>query len=560
MGCFFGCFRFKDDRRPPINLLSQPTDSTPKDPVASGGRNRLSSLLLSEGELISALNFFAEDRDLSPSKDRKGGVLGSAVADNNLNELKAEAEFLKACGTLPHTPAEIRKLKDSEPHNGDAASSAFHSWLQAASIDELKLEKQPDQQPSPIKLFEEWENKSDSSSHSPDSCVTVQNRERLYTSSSGGYGVGHDVKVADVHVTQEQNSTASFTPSVASMQRRNKSVRFDCEVDASSYSTSCLSEVTCQEPKPSGLPDDYSVSKPSPYPTPHDLTDDMQTPGTVFPSYLHNKAIGKNPRIRSQYVHPVLNPVENAAQLKKLAEESFGSNDGSVELEEHLDLADKENPRSQVEGGAAATDKELNVDTSLSSWLPPKQAHQGRNSRLFLPNSQGLRDFGKTPGDRPILGMVAAHWNADEAPPLPPKWWDGNGIPNSTNKYKEDQKVSWHATPFEERLEKALYEDKLVAESPSIISYLGTVGPMTLWCILVPEIHYTWDHRDGGGNALNEPHSIPKIHNGMRDHEILVFLELSSGITIYHLHLRKQLGKLSLPPIDLDEKEMNLVL
>ncbi|KAJ4873751.1 Uncharacterized protein Rs2_44527 [Raphanus sativus] len=61
--------------------------------------------------------------------------------------------------------------------------------------------------------------------------------------------------------------------------------------------------------------------------------------------------------------------------------------------------------------------------------------------------------------DRPIIGMVAAHWNEKEQSQISPKWWDGNGIPNSTNKYKEDQKVSWHATPFEERLEKALSEE-----------------------------------------------------------------------------------------------------
>ncbi|KAH7429080.1 hypothetical protein KP509_09G029400 [Ceratopteris richardii] len=56
--------------------------------------------------------------------------------------------------------------------------------------------------------------------------------------------------------------------------------------------------------------------------------------------------------------------------------------------------------------------------------------------------------------DRPILGTVAAHWNHSSS--LNKKWWDGKGIPNSTNKYKEDQKVSWHATPFEVRLERAL--------------------------------------------------------------------------------------------------------
>ncbi|XP_020256242.1 uncharacterized protein LOC109833106 [Asparagus officinalis] len=41
------------------------------------------------------------------------------------------------------------------------------------------------------------------------------------------------------------------------------------------------------------------------------------------------------------------------------------------------------------------------------------------------------------------------------------KVWNGNGIPNTTTKYMEDKKVSWHATPFEERLEKALSDDKL---------------------------------------------------------------------------------------------------
>lgn len=202
------------------------------------------------------------------------------------------------------------------------------------------------------------------------------------------------------------------------VQRRHLPVRFD-EIDASSYSlNSSSSGVTCQEPKPSGLSGDESVSKPSPYPTPITLTDDVQTSGTVFPSFLHNKEIGKNPRIRSQYVYPVLKPVEKATQLKKLVEESFGSDDYSAQLEE------------QLEKGANKISKEmnLNVDTSLSSWLPPKQSNQVGKNRSFI---------GKTPGDRPILGMVAAHWNNDETVSSPPKWWDGNGIPNSTNKYKE---------------------------------------------------------------------------------------------------------------------------
>lgn len=400
MGCFFTCFRVRDDRRPQIHLLSQPIVSNPKDHVESVARNRLSSLLL----------FEADDRDQSPCKDGKCGVLGSGSSDFNSNELKAEAKFLKACGTLPQTPTEIRnnnKPKDSEPQNEDTESSKFHSWLQTSSLEKLKPDNQSTQHPSLTKIFQEWDNKSDSSSHSLDSCVTGQ-------------------------ANQAQTPTDSSTQ-ITNTKFTNKSVRFDCEIDASSFSSSSSSsEVTSQfPPNPSVTPGDYSVLKPSPYPTPLTLPNDMQTPGTVFHASFHNKEIGKNPRIRSQFVIPVLSPVENANQLKKLVEESLSSDN---EISE-------------------------NVDTSLSSWLPPKQKHVGG----------GFPKVGKTPGDRPILGMVAAHWNADEAAAsFPPKWWDGNGIPNSTHKYNEDQKVSWHATPFEERLEKALSEDKLTAERKQI--------------------------------------------------------------------------------------------
>nr|XP_043608175.1 protein JASON [Erigeron canadensis] len=447
MGCFFGCFRVQDDnRRPSVHLLSQPISSNPKVPIETVSRNRLSSLLLSE----------AEDRDQVPQKDTKSGVLGSAAHDIDFSELKAEAKFLKACGTLPQTPAEIRnneKPTDSGSRNGNTEYPAYHSWLQTASIEKLKLEKQTDQLPSPAKLFEEWENGSDSSSLSPDSCVTGQNSEGLYPSATEGHRVRHDVEINNKHADLGQNPTAAFTPLIPETQCRKKSVHFDCDNDAVSIScNSASSAVTCQEPKPSELLGDYSASKPSPCPTLPTLTNDMQTPGTAYPAYLHNKEIGKNTRIRSQYVYSVLNPVENATQFKEMIKESFTSDDYSVHLEE------------QPERGAMPTGKELNVDTSLSSWLPPKQFNQGSNNRPFI---------AKTPGERPILGMVAAHWNTDEAVTSPPKWWDGNGIPNSTNKYKEDQKVSWHATPFEERLEKALSEDKLLAERKQL-------GKMTL--------------------------------------------------------------------------------
>lgn len=94
----------------------------------------------------------------------------------------------------------------------------------------------------------------------------------------------------------------------------------------------------------------------------------------------------------------------------------------------------------------------------LSSWLQSKPENEGCIDQSPVAISEGILDFGKTPGDRPILGTVAAHWNADETPKL----WGGNGIPNTTTKYKEDLKVSWHATPFEQRLDKALLEDQSI--------------------------------------------------------------------------------------------------
>ncbi|KAI7724673.1 hypothetical protein M8C21_004550, partial [Ambrosia artemisiifolia] len=240
-----------------------------------------------------------EDRDQSLPKDRERGVIGSAEIDANLQELKAE------------TPAEIRnnkKLTDSKPRYEDTDSSTLDSWLHNASIEKVKLEKQHGAQSSSIKLVEQWENGSDTLSHSPDSCVTGHNSERLNSSSAEGGGVKHDSENAGIHV--------------GLAQRRNKSVRFDCDIGASPYSlNSSSSEVTCQEPKSSGYPSDYSVSKPSPYPTPLSLSDDMQTPGTVFPSYIRTKEFEKNPRTRSHNLSPVLTPVENAAQLKKLVAE-----------------------------------------------------------------------------------------------------------------------------------------------------------------------------------------------------------------------------------------------
>uniref|UniRef100_A0A7N0T2R3 Protein JASON n=1 Tax=Kalanchoe fedtschenkoi TaxID=63787 RepID=A0A7N0T2R3_KALFE len=113
--------------------------------------------------------------------------------------------------------------------------------------------------------------------------------------------------------------------------------------------------------------------------------------------------------------------------------------------------------------------EDLEVQGSLSSWLKPVQHDKLRKKVNFKAELDTYGRSGSTPGDRPILGTVAAHWSQKVEPaPVPLKWWDGNGIPNSTNKYREDQKVSWHVTPFEERLEKALSEENSISQRKHI--------------------------------------------------------------------------------------------
>uniref|UniRef100_A0A2N9FU50 Protein JASON n=1 Tax=Fagus sylvatica TaxID=28930 RepID=A0A2N9FU50_FAGSY len=380
MGCFFGCFRIKDDRhhaRPHL-VSDSTTRSKPTEVVIS--QNRLSSL------------FLTEEKEDSPRTDREALSFGSP---ENHKGLKDEARFLKACGTLAETPTEIRKaskLNFSPSYDRDPEPQKFHSWLPNTSIKKLQLDNQPDQPHTPIKLCEEWGKGSGLQEQTP-------------SSSTEGSGTGSVNTAVRVHANQTETIATSVSPwvSATEIQCRNKSVRFECDFDGSSSRSS--SENVSQNRNKSELLGDQSVSKPSPYPTPRELRESLELPETATP----------------------------------------GSEGGVKESE---------------------SGKDLKVEASLSAWLKPQPSIQDENSKNF--DTVRKPPFGRTPGDRPIIGLVAAHWNDNEPSHISPKWWDGNGIPNSTNKYKEDQKVSWHATPFEERLEKALSEESVITQRKNI--------------------------------------------------------------------------------------------
>ncbi|GKD38350.1 JASON-like protein, partial [Tanacetum coccineum] len=109
--------------------------------------------------------------------------------------------------------------------------------------------------------------------------------------------------------------------------------------------------------------------------------------------------------------------------------------------------------------------------------VPPVVA-EGRDDTEHKDVKRGV--VGSAATDIDLVLMTNSHWNAD-AIVVHLWWWDGNGIPNSTNKYKEDQKVSWHATPFEERLEKALSEDKIIVERKQLRKTFYNMDWLSVW-------------------------------------------------------------------------------
>jgi hypothetical protein len=293
------------------------------------------------------------------------------------------------------------------------------------------------------------------------SFTSEQTASRISSASSDGT----EVESVGTAIKGELDRTARPTFTAG----KNKSVRFECDLDQSNSSNS--SENGSSRKPEMGGKICFTVS--SPNPTPLKLSDEMQTPGTIYPANMESGGRGR-PRIRSQFVHSVSNIMENASLYKVYKDSHEG-----LDYEEQIEA---ETPSSETYGEKVeeSSDEKLSkFEASFSPWL--NQINE--NIAALNERTPGVGVI--TPGDRPIIGLVAAQWIENEQTEISPKMWDGNGIPNSTTKYKEvifpafhlcflgsfsssniqklnlmqDQKVSWHATPFEVRLEKALSEE-----------------------------------------------------------------------------------------------------
>ncbi|KAL0673747.1 hypothetical protein Bca4012_001728 [Brassica carinata] len=236
------------------------------------------------------------------------------------------------------------------------------------------------------------------SEQTPSSCITDSHNSAKI--STGTSDVGEESQGSIGTAFKEGVDRNSKVPLTAgNIMGKIKSVRFECDYDQC-YSSSYSKNTTPKIPEKAGESNLLATS--------HNLTslklsDEIQTHGTIFPANKESTRM-------------------QACKVK-------------TEIESPLSVT-----CGKLEDNSA----------SVSPWV--KQSEEKSNNNMTALSTITSRD-------RPIIGMVAAHWNEKEQSQISPKWWDGNGIPNSTNKYKEDQKVSWHATPFEERLEKALSEE-----------------------------------------------------------------------------------------------------
>ncbi|KAG2332900.1 hypothetical protein Bca4012_017469 [Brassica carinata] len=371
------------------------------DSVSQRGRdskkNRLSDLFLSE-----------EKAPPSPCMHM----------DKDLND---EAQLLKAYGTTPATPVKIREASENleTPQRGkQITSSQFDSWISSNS--DAAVFHLDEKTPEPFG--------EEVSEQTPSSCITDSQDSAKISTGKSNAGEENQGSIGTAF-----KGGVDRTSKVPLTAGNIKSVRFECDFDQS-YTSSSSKNTTSKIPEEAG---ESNLSPTSHSPTSLKLADEIQTHETIYPA--NNESTTKErPTVRSQLLHSLSNQTEMAS-LSKLPEDSDES------LHQSKVKTETESPLS-----LACVGKLEDSSASISPWV--KQSEEKSNNNMAALSTITYRD-------RPIIGMVAAHWNEKEQSQISPKWWDGNGIPNSTNKYKEDQKVSWHATPFEERLEKALSEE-----------------------------------------------------------------------------------------------------
>lgn len=181
----------------------------------------------------------------------------------------------------------------------------------------------------------------------------------------------------------------------------------------------------------------------------------------------------KKLRDRCQYVHPVLNPVQNLSQWKEVKSLKAQPVHGNMLDKENVNLvpdvgpSNDYNSASHTRTNPSMSSKEISLDASLSTWLissenstvdkvqsksPCSISSVKREERPVLgaltvddlKQSSSASSPQRSPRTNlegaPILGTVGSYWHCTEQNNeyRPSRSNSGtNGIPNSTSKYRE---------------------------------------------------------------------------------------------------------------------------
>ncbi|KAJ1278048.1 hypothetical protein BS78_04G050200 [Paspalum vaginatum] len=462
MGCFLSCFRSEPDES--VNL---------RDPLVR--ESRLGDAFLNDEKKSE------ETATLDAAAEANG-----AEVDEEL-ELRREANYLKSCGTISQTPPEI--LEALIPINSEDTNECNdiltkmqrmkHTPLNEENLSEL-LNSDKDDTLSHEQNIDEGTPRVE-----PEPQASLQDKPFC-------------LNVGD-HIIDSSHSTL-IEENLSEVVNSDKS-------DTSSQEQNIDEGTPRVEPdSQSSLPDRHlclnvrdHITDPSdsPYPTPLVIRGDIQTPGTVYTSYKESSKPGKRSRASRQFIYPVLRPIENKLQWMEAKAESpvlssnppkrrnlsadptkkaqqicagsavtktessepepfpfydsFAAQDEVVSPDEPKGQNDNQQLHESGELSKQSSEDKNHGASSLSYWLKPSSADDESNSDPV--GKESILDV-------PIFPALGFTWGSDSPTPVLRKAWDGNGIPNTTTKYKEDQRVNWHATPFEERLLKVLSDEK----------------------------------------------------------------------------------------------------
>ncbi|XBI45702.1 hypothetical protein VPH35_110133 [Triticum aestivum] len=402
MGCFLSCFRGRPD----------PASRALHDPLVR--KTRLGDAFLDDHHDDGTAKL-EENRTPKEDLGNDGGVD---------DDLRREANYLKSCGTISETPPEILKASNQ---------------VEEEEITEC--------------------NETSNNAEENKEALVSENKDYL---SEGFNSDGHDGALKHDQDTNE--GTDDHATEVESAPRSSSQERSSDQI------------IRNQNPDRSD----------SPFPTPLVLRDDIQTPG--FTTHQGNFKPGKRGRASKQFVYPVLRPIENKLQWTELRDESSPVVASHPPKRRYLSADSTENEKPQQQ----TLPSSVNANTELSSESAPFLFHAGRKEQhaqevtppeeprdenvnqqqlvgggvgeLMSKSSEngkhgvaslscwlktscadGEGQTGRQLGfgsvdlsDVPIFVASGLNWDIENNPtPMLPKAWDGNGIPNTTTKYKE---------------------------------------------------------------------------------------------------------------------------